>query len=317
MSETFLNRRKFLAFMIALPIACSSCDYRTLCAKNVALPEGKVRADLHNHLRTFSKMKKFNSYVDHVRNVLGDGGLLGVVNFSDARYEEFVSLKGYERIKIGNGNAFHVPEKNIYLVKGQEIETKSGHLLALGIPFGEHLPDHNSLEDTLNEIKSLNGLSIMDHPFYLNGVLRDVDNLKFVNQVDGIEIWNGSANLYIPGKTPFNSNNASMDAFPLLKNDFPHLGAIVSSDGHTKSEIGSSYMIIDKPDFSSSENLITSLKKSMKNLNLETDVFCNADAFFPTWHAGMLSLHRGMLKISDGKIDLNRGKSFSGTRKAL
>lgn len=288
---------------------CGSCN---LCSDNsiVILPEGKVRADLHNHLRTFSTMKNFNGYIDCTLNFLGKGGILGVVNFSDARYEEFVSLKGYERVKVGNGNAYYVPKKDILIVKGQEIETDDGHLLAIGIPCEKHISDHRSIEDTIKETKDFGGLTIIDHPFYLDGILNESENFKFLREVDAMEIWNGSANLYIKGKTPKDSNKIALESFKKLKKDLPNLGVLVSSDGHTMSEIGSSYMLVDKPDFSTSESLVTSLRNSMRNLNVETDIFCGEDYFFSAWHAGMLVIHRGLLKISQGKIDLNRRKSF-------
>ena len=59
-----------------------------------------VKADLHNHLRTRSDMHGlFNPAIDKTKKRLGAGGILGVVNFDDRRYEDFIEQRGYEREK--------------------------------------------------------------------------------------------------------------------------------------------------------------------------------------------------------------------------
>ena len=69
-----------------------------------------VRADLHNHFQTTRNPSRidFNQLVDIASRRLGEGGVLGVTNFNEARivggryeriiddrYEKIVQKKGY------------------------------------------------------------------------------------------------------------------------------------------------------------------------------------------------------------------------------
>jgi len=77
-----------------------------------------TKADFHNHLQTCKPTCSFNEVVDIVSKKLGDDGVIGVVNVGDDnRYEKFLGFKGYERKEIGAG--FYVPEKSVFVVKGQ------------------------------------------------------------------------------------------------------------------------------------------------------------------------------------------------------
>ena len=130
----------------------------------------KVKADLHNHIRTRSPLKEefFNKTINKARRRLGPGGVWALINFSDSRYETFAGLRGYNRINLRSG--IYVPEKDILVVKGQEVPTKQGHLLVLGLEKDKHLKDGRILEDTIKEAKDHNGILIVDHPFYFESV---------------------------------------------------------------------------------------------------------------------------------------------------
>ena len=64
----------------------------------------KIKADLHNHLRTSSILENsdFNNSVDIASEKLGKGACFGLINMHDRRYEKFADLKGYERVWIGD-----------------------------------------------------------------------------------------------------------------------------------------------------------------------------------------------------------------------
>ena len=88
---------------------------------------GRIKADLHNHLRTSSNLQDedFNQSIDLAHRRLGSGGVFGMINFSDTRYEKFSELGGYQRVYVGpQKNAIYVPEKDILVVKGQEVPTE-------------------------------------------------------------------------------------------------------------------------------------------------------------------------------------------------
>jgi hypothetical protein len=223
----------------------------------------KIKADLHNHLRTLSGMNGlFNKTVDKVRSSLGVGGLIGLVNYEDKRYESFVNQRGYERKNIGS--AIYIPEKDVVIVKGQEIPTNQGDLLVLGLKENKHLKSGKSLEYTFNEARDNNGIILADHLFYFAGIgcyLRR--NQSLLKYLDGIEVHNGEANVWIPKIAPANANNISQEFYGKIKNNF-NIGAICVSDGHSIFEIGSSYSSIEKPNIENSEVLNKSLRKSIR-----------------------------------------------------
>lgn len=65
---------------------------------------------------------------------------MGVVDFCDSRYKNLINLRGYERQTLGeNQNGIYIPEKDIYMIGGQEVPTKEGHLLFLGTGINSHL----------------------------------------------------------------------------------------------------------------------------------------------------------------------------------
>lgn len=232
----------------------------------------KVKADLHNHLRTSSRYfeRDFNKAVDKASRKLGAGAVLGVVNFSDWRYEHLTNLRGYERQSLGsNKNGVYVPEKDVYIVKGQEVPTKEGHLLVFGTGERVHLREGRKLEDTIKEAREQNGIIVVEHPFHSNGLGNYLEqNLEILLHVDAIEIHNGEASFGFPiGPIPFRANKKAQEFYARIKADFPNLGAISSSDGHSMYELGSSWTEIKKPTI---EDFVGSLKESVRKTDLST-----------------------------------------------
>ena len=214
----------------------------------------EIKTDLHNHLASFSYKGNFNKVVDITKKKLGKGGILGITNYNDFRYENFMRLrKGY---KIQNiGNAFYIPEKEILVVKGQEVLTKQGHVLVLGLKEDFNLQNKRTLEDSLKQAKDNNGITIAVHPFFIWGIgnyLRK--NSKLLKYFDGFEVHDGEA---------FYGNKNAEIFYNLIKDDYD-IGALSFSDGHSLYEIGSSYTLLEQPDFRNSERLIESLRKSIK-----------------------------------------------------
>ena len=66
--------------------------------------------------------KEFDKTINIARKRLGKRGIVGVVNYTDKRYEDFSKLPGYDRTNIGN--AIYIPEKEILIIKGQETPTR-------------------------------------------------------------------------------------------------------------------------------------------------------------------------------------------------
>jgi len=205
-----------------------------------------IKADLHNHLRTSSNISElFNPTVDLIQKRLGVGGIIGLINFADHRYEDFTQEKGYKRNNFRN--AIYVPEKDVLVVKGQEVPTAEGHLLVLGLEEEKHLKAGRPVLDSIKEAEEeYGGIVIADHPFGRDGL-----GPFFVNEhkksssqfyrLKGWEIYNGEAALWS------GANNKAKSAYELYNLGSYAIGELISSDGHSLAEIGRSYTSLKMP----------------------------------------------------------------------
>lgn len=223
-----------------------------------------VKADLHNHLSTRTFRGDFYTVIDVTRTRLDEGAVLGLINFGDARYERFAQSVGYERQDIGN--AIYVPDEDVLVIKGQEIKTKKGHLLVLGLQKDVHLKDDRTLDDAIKEAHDNNGIIVADHPFYKEGIgpFLEENASFYLDHFDAIEVFNGEASLWLPRMLPRNANKKAERYFRNVSSIFPNLGAIATSDGHSLYEIGRSYSYIDFPDIGSAEKLVKSLRNEIR-----------------------------------------------------
>ncbi len=269
----------------------------------------KTKADLHNHLRTSSILEDsdFNNSIDVASKKLGAGACFGMINMHDRRYEKFVNLKGYDREWVGdNKNAIYIPEKDVLVVRGQEITTKQGHLLVLGLGYDIHLKNGISLEDTLKKARDNNGTIIADHPFYMEGTGNYLEkNLKLLEYFDAIEVHNGEAAFGLP-VSPFSigANKNAQEFYKIIKKYYNHLGAIASSDGHSIEEIGSNWTEIDKPEYN--KNFIYSLRESIRNTNLESCKKMKGSVFSSVKHLSELVSIIALGKIGSKKFETER-----------
>jgi hypothetical protein len=226
-----------------------------------------AKADLHNHIRTPSDIYDgdFNRVIDRAAKSLGHpgtaGAIMGVVNFEDARYEDFIGSPGYGRQYLGeNRNGAYVMEKKVLVVKGQEVPTKQGHLLVMGTGSGVHLTGDRNIEYTIKEARDCGGIIILDHPFFWGGAGKYVEeNSKLLENIDAMEIHNGEA-LW--------GNRSAREFYDMVKRDYPNLGAISTSDGHSINEIGSSWIYMDFPDIERAQDFVPSLRESVMNCHM-------------------------------------------------
>jgi hypothetical protein len=226
-----------------------------------------VNADLHNHLRTSSDMRGIvNLTIDIAQKRLGFGGIIGLINFGDERYESFSEQHGYLRNNLRN--ALFFPEKDILVIKGEEIATKQGHLLVLGIESGKHLKQKRTLEDTISEAKDNNGIIIADHPYYYKGIGEYLElHQEVLNDINAIEIHNGEASFSFFGLIPRNANQRAQNFYDGVSHYYPKLGALSTSDGHSLYELGRSWTKMEMPDRYSSikgqEKLIETIRRAL------------------------------------------------------
>jgi len=240
----------------------------------------KIKTDLHNHFSTLENFGDiFNQVINTAQRNLGRGGIFGVINAQDegiGRYETLLR-QGGRKVKDLD-NAFYVPNKDIYAIKGQEVFTQDGHILVLGLNHKVKLKDYRSLEDSLKEAKDHNAIIIADHCFFIDGIFYKKISSKYLKDLDGIEIHNGKA--WLPTLRCINSNKKAQLLYKIMGDDF-NIGAISTSDGHSIKEIGMSYTILEQPDFSSPERLIESLRKSIREHKDWSDDK-QTNAYFPT-----------------------------------
>lgn len=141
------------------------------------------RADLHMH----------STYSD------GIGTIEQVLAYAQERTDlDVIALTDHDVIE-GALRARDLWTKGSYrfdFIVGEEVSTRSGHLLALFIE--KRIPSHLSMEESIDLIHAQGGLAIIAHP--LNQLFRHscpasvLDRIKASDNVwlDGIETWNAS-----------------------------------------------------------------------------------------------------------------------------
>lgn len=231
----------------------------------------KIKADLHNHLAednlgNFDKIKFCNRTIEIAEQRLRKGGILGLVNCLGYRYEKFAEKVGYYKIDLEN--ALYFPGKDILIPKAQEVFAKEGDILVLGLPKGYYIGKEGdvrvrSIEDCLKEAKDMNGIIGMDHGFHMWGAGHYLEkHPKLLEYFDFFEVHNGNA--WFPHPKYLNASRKAQEFYKEVIKDFPHLGVLCSSDGHSLYEIGSSYSLLDEVDHNSAEKLTESLRESIR-----------------------------------------------------
>lgn len=181
---------------------------------------GKLgRADLHMH----------STYSD------GIGTIQQILDYAQEHTNlDVIALTDHDVIE-GSLRAREIWARGKYrfdFVVGEEVSTKSGHLLALFVE--KRIPPRLSMEESIDLIHAQGGLAVVAHP--LNQLFRHscpryvLDRIKASESVwlDGIETWNAS----------FCGIHANRVAMQSNREDYgwPELG---DSDAHTLSAIGS------------------------------------------------------------------------------
>lgn len=181
---------------------------------------GKLgRADLHMH----------STYSD------GLGTIQQVLDYAQKRTNlDVIALTDHDVIE-GALRARDLWARGNYrfdFIVGEEVSTRSGHLLALFIE--KRIPPRLSMEESIDLIHAQGGLAVVAHP--LNQLFRHscprsvLDRIKASQNVwlDGIETWNASFCGIYANRVAMQSNRESYG--------WPELG---NSDAHTLSAIGS------------------------------------------------------------------------------
>lgn len=262
----------------------------------------KIKADLHNHLGKNGRNPGFDETIDLVHFKLGDGGIFGICNdgHTDFRYEDFINQGGgkYNRVELDKDKkVIYVPEKKISVVGVEEVESKQGHFIVVGMPQNKKIQTTKttlSLEDALRKADDFNGIKIVVHPMGGEGLGEYlINHFHLFPEFNGWEVYNASAELSVPCVLPRKANEKSAGYYISQLNggidagfDL-NIGACAFTDGHSVDVIGRSYTKLPKPDKTSSQNFIESLRVEIKGNKTFENLHCESakwDAFKHCYH---------------------------------
>jgi len=181
-----------------------------------------------------------------------------IFKVAEERKLDIIAITDHDNIK-GHKEAEKVAqESKVKLIKGEEVGTKEGHLVAL---FIENLiAPKRSIIDTIKEVHKQGGLAIIAHP--ANPFSRGVSFktlYEIYKEVDGIELFNASWAGFIYRKKATKLNS-----------EIFKLAAIGGSDAHILSQIGMGYTLFKGKEPS---DLYSAIKKRLTK----------ADGYFDLW----------------------------------
>lgn len=142
-------------------------------------------------------------------------------------------------------------DKNILVIPGIEIASKSGDVL--GINIKKIIPGHLSLEETVKAIHSQGGIAIVPHPFGWPsplGFWGDKQKMRF--GPDGIEAFNASVVLGYCNRRALNFSN---------QNNLPYTAG---SDAHRAEFVGRGYLDISDKILSERDLIEAILERKAK-----------------------------------------------------
>jgi hypothetical protein len=189
----------------------------------------KLRIDLHVHTNySRDSLIKIEELVPRCRAAGLDG----------------LAVTDHENLEGGRKAAEKC--KEILVIPGMEIETPSGHVLALNVtgPVKRGL----SLSETIKSIHELSGIAVIAHPFSLLKPLIDVNALT-ASDLDAVEAANASSFPY--------SLTSRMSTALAKRLNLPMTGG---SDAHLSSFIGRSYTVVDS-DSKEISDIIEAVRK--------------------------------------------------------
>ncbi len=261
-----------------------------------------IKADLHNHLGKNGANPGFDETIDIFHGNLGPNSIFGIANSNDYRYEDFIEQSGgkYNREHIGDDKrAVYVPEKKILVVKDQEMFTKKGHVLAIAMPYGRNNVETTDTRDAIKAAKDLGAILDAVHPFYFEGAGKFLaENPKLLEHFSSWEVYNGSAELWVPGVTPRNTNSKAIEFYvnEIEPNSNLNIGMSSSTDGHLVRTLGKCYTELEDFDLTSPNirnelNLRLSTMKSMDRLYMQPN---KGDAFQHAFNMMLVKL--GLVK---------------------
>jgi len=240
--------------------------------------------DLHTHFFTnwakgrYSLERKPRTpkvILDAIRKARLDGVVLcsaGDEGTNKDVYEQFAEASkykencgGYSLTKeIGNALIFEDSEGALKVIKGQEVLTGQGHIVAIGLEKGEIIKSNLGIEKTLKEIKSVGAISDADHYKGFCGIGEiNLSRYAYDGLIDVFESFNAnythSLLSSVLGLNPINEEGEELESLLCIN-------GISVSDCHNRRDVGNGHIEVENGsiDFSTSDNLKESLKKVLE-----------------------------------------------------
>jgi hypothetical protein len=227
-----------------------------------------IRADLHNHLGRDGANPGFDETINIAHSRLGNGGIIGIANSDDYRFEKFVSQRGkYSRTTIDN-RAVYVHEKDMWVVKCQEMFTEKGDILAVAMPKSVNVKT-KKVKDAMKAARGIGASLVAVHSFYKQGIGKFLeDNLDLLPEFASFEVYNGSAEFSLPPIFPKNANPKALDFYNFFcRTELRGMPGMSSfTDGHSAEVIGTCYTELPPVDVFSN-NLISYFDSELRRVH--------------------------------------------------
>lgn len=218
------------------------------------------RIDLEAHWTTKSRVLNAFDIFRTAKRVLGPNSVVGLTNCKDQRYEA-VDKGIYDDL----GNAFYSFHDQVMVVKSQEVKTKDGDLLVVGLPSGIHLQNGRSLEDSIKEASDSKGVVIATTPYHGKSRTPEIliENPRLFAYLDGIEVRNGNMSA--------TQNEQAVELYTIGRRHNGSLGAIGSSDAHRFADVGRTYFetqtLPDLENLDTPERVLSALRDAVRQSN--------------------------------------------------
>ena len=178
-------------------------------------PAGWYRGDLHTHT--------IHSDGKWTKDELAAAALAAAL--------EFIGSSEHNNDSATRVWGPHVPE-GFLVINGEEVTTRSGHWLAMGLPPGTWIDwRYRAADDKLagfaQHVRDLGGVAIAAHPFNPVPSIRWEYGYTF-DEVDAIELWNG----------PWTGDDeATVTAWDGLLKDGQYVPGVGNSDSHNSDQL--------------------------------------------------------------------------------
>lgn len=221
----------------------------------ISRENGKVKGDLHVHsIYSADGRERVEDIIRHAKKIG-----LDVISITDHN-----SMKAYDEAPVA------AEKYGIVLIRGIEISTKQGHVLAYGIE--DMPPIRKGVRETIEAIHRLGGIAVAAHPFRVISGVGAI--LAGREKFDGIEVKNARSTL-------------ADNKFARMLASAQKKGFTGGSDAHVLEDIGLARTIF--PESDSIDELLSYIKEKKTDAEGKSrgvrDTFIYASHSLRNWSA--------------------------------